>query len=114
MGNIGLFILISLLSLFISISLYKTARTITPNIIYFLPRNTDPNQLTALAALPIATTSTPTSSTTSHDGICEVEATYLNDRQKCITAYYGNLAYDDGGGGDLEGHQGEDIERGGW
>jgi len=56
--------------------IYNRAMQITPNIIYFLPRNTDILQLAALAG----------------PGNCvEVEQNMLDDKTKTITAYYGDL-----------------------
>lgn len=58
--------------------IYKKARMITRNIAYFLPRNTDTDQLLQLAA--------PYS--------IEIEENYLNQRLKAITAYFGSLKLD--------------------
>jgi hypothetical protein len=61
---------------YISIALYETARAITPNIAYFVPRNTDPKQLALLAG---------------EGNVCEVEQNYLQSHLKSLTAYYGEL-----------------------
>jgi trimethylguanosine synthase len=55
--------------------LFHTARKITPNIVYFLPRNTIHDQLIRLAG---------------SGGTCEMEQTFLDKRLKCWTIYYGN------------------------
>ena len=57
-------------------SCYHAARSITPNIVYFLPRNTDVKQLLEL----------------SNGEPCELESNYVNQRIKTITAYFGELA----------------------
>lgn len=58
------------------IEMFEIAKKVTSNIVLFLPRNCDHNQLKKLSS----------------DGyVCEIEETYLNGRFKNITAYYGNL-----------------------
>ena len=62
----------------------RTARLVTENIAYFVPRNTNVNQITSLA----------------DKGDCvEVEQNILTRKFKTLTAYYGDLAnnyyYDD-------------------
>jgi trimethylguanosine synthase len=55
--------------------IFKVSQKITQNIAYFLPRNTDAEQLMELSG----------------DGeSCEVEQHYLNDKLKMITVYFGN------------------------
>jgi len=61
--------------------LFDLARKITPNIAYFLPRNTTDAQLLELAARG--------------GGAVEKEANYLNGRLKSFTAYFGALAGSD-------------------
>ncbi|RKP12908.1 RNA cap guanine-N2 methyltransferase-domain-containing protein [Piptocephalis cylindrospora] len=56
--------------------LFHLARTITPNIAYFLPRNTSMDQLAMLAG---------------PSGVCEVEQAHMRGKTKCIMAYYGEL-----------------------
>ncbi|KAI8391086.1 RNA cap guanine-N2 methyltransferase-domain-containing protein [Radiomyces spectabilis] len=56
--------------------IHQIASQITPNVAYFVPRNTDPHQLCALAG-PGQT--------------CEIEQNYLRGNLKAITAYYGDL-----------------------
>jgi trimethylguanosine synthase len=55
--------------------IFDFARNITENIAYFVPRNTDINQLTDLAG----------------SGCCEIQPIGLNNKVKALTAYYGNL-----------------------
>lgn len=54
--------------------IFFDAEKITPNIAYFLPRNTDPGQLLDLC----------------EDG-CELEGNYMNGKLKTVTAYFGEL-----------------------
>lgn len=61
--------------------IFNVTTKITPNIAYFLPRNTDPEQLKKLAG----------------DGqSCEVEQHYVNDKLKMVTVYFGNLVQENG------------------
>uniref|UniRef100_A0A0P5XR90 Trimethylguanosine synthase n=1 Tax=Daphnia magna TaxID=35525 RepID=A0A0P5XR90_9CRUS len=59
--------------------IFKAARRITPNLAYFLPRNTNVDQVIELAA---------------SDGKAEIEQNILNNKVKTITAYYGELIRD--------------------
>ncbi|CAD6186265.1 unnamed protein product [Caenorhabditis auriculariae] len=61
------------------IEIFNASVALSPNIAYFLPRNTKLDQLIKLAG--------------STGGKCEVEQSSLNSKIKTITAYYGNLAY---------------------
>ncbi|KAJ2959690.1 hypothetical protein NQZ79_g4813 [Umbelopsis isabellina] len=58
------------------LELYAKAKAITPNVAYFVPRNTDPKQLASLAG---------------EGNLCEVEQNYLQGYLKALTAYYGEL-----------------------
>ncbi|KAI9596756.1 RNA cap guanine-N2 methyltransferase-domain-containing protein [Syncephalis fuscata] len=58
--------------------LFQQTRKITHNIAYFLPKNTNLDQLAALS-VPGET--------------CEVEQALLRSKMKAITVYYGDLAY---------------------
>lgn len=58
-------------------SLFKVAQAIAPNIIIFLPRNVNVDQLAELSLK-----SKPHLA-------CEVERNYLNGKLKAVTAYYG-------------------------
>jgi len=56
--------------------IFKVTKQISNNIAYFLPRNTDPEQLKVLAG---------------PGQKCEVEQHYVNDKLKMVTVYFGNL-----------------------
>ncbi|ORZ13261.1 RNA cap guanine-N2 methyltransferase-domain-containing protein [Absidia repens] len=56
-------------------SILKLATTITPNVAFFVPRNTNPNQLALLAG---------------HGRLCEIERNYLRGTLKALTTYYGD------------------------
>ncbi|KAI8990764.1 RNA cap guanine-N2 methyltransferase-domain-containing protein [Mycotypha africana] len=58
------------------LNVYQIASKITPNIAYFVPRNTNPEQLAQLAG---------------PDSTCEIEQNALNGKVKALTAYYGDL-----------------------
>jgi len=58
------------------IELFKMAQKITPNIVYFLPRNADTGQLVNLVEAGEKV---------------EVEQNYINKKFKTLTAYYSNL-----------------------
>ncbi len=60
--------------------LFQRTKWITSNIAYFLPKNTDTNELVQLAG-PGST--------------FEVEENFINKRMKSISIYYGDLAYCD-------------------
>ncbi|KAJ3038014.1 Trimethylguanosine synthase [Rhizophlyctis rosea] len=57
--------------------LFDTARSISNNICYYMPRNIDHNQLIQVAP---------------PGHLCEIEEVFLNDRLKCCIAYYRELA----------------------
>ncbi|XP_073010794.1 uncharacterized protein [Typha latifolia] len=61
-------------------SIFQVAQRITPNIIMFLPRNVDINQVEELSWL----SSPPLS--------VEIEENYIKGRLKGVTAYFGNIA----------------------
>ncbi|KAG1039446.1 hypothetical protein G6F43_012500 [Rhizopus delemar] len=56
--------------------IFQIASSITPNIAYFVPRNTDPHQLARLAG---------------PGNTCEIEINSLYGKVKSLTAYYGEL-----------------------
>jgi trimethylguanosine synthase len=56
--------------------IFRLANDITPNIAYFVPRNTNPRQLAQLAG---------------PGNTCEIEMNALYGKVKALTAYYGNL-----------------------
>ncbi|CAO3647309.1 unnamed protein product [Cunninghamella echinulata] len=55
--------------------IFKLSSTITPNIAFYVPRNTNPNQLALLAG---------------NGRFCEIEKNYLRGHLKALTAYYGD------------------------
>ena len=55
---------------------FEVSKAITENIAYFVPRNTDIEQLTSLADV---------------NGKVEIEQNLLNKKLKAITAYFGEL-----------------------
>eukprot|EP00092_Neocalanus_flemingeri_P011936 GFUD01012869.1.p1 GENE.GFUD01012869.1~~GFUD01012869.1.p1 ORF type:complete len:531 (+),score=211.61 GFUD01012869.1:148-1593(+) len=57
-------------------TVFKTAKKVTENIAYFVPRNTNVDQLASLAG---------------PGGKVEVEQNLLNRKMKTLTAYYGDL-----------------------
>jgi len=57
-------------------SVFSTAKQVTENIAYFVPKNTNVDQLASLAG---------------KGGKVEVEQNLLNRKTKTLTAYYGNL-----------------------
>nr|XP_056710190.1 trimethylguanosine synthase [Euleptes europaea] len=60
--------------------IFKVSRKITNNIVYFLPRNADIDQIASLAG---------------PGGKVEIEQNFLNNRLKTITAYFGDLIRQD-------------------
>ena len=56
--------------------IHQIASQITPNVAFFVPRNTDPQQLARLAG---------------PDGTCEIEQNSLHGKTKALTVYYGDL-----------------------
>ncbi|KAM6948283.1 trimethylguanosine synthase [Aplochiton taeniatus] len=61
--------------------IYRLSKMISNNIVYFLPRNADMNQIASLAGV---------------GGKVEVEQNFLNNKLKTITAYFGDLITADG------------------
>ncbi|VDL78804.1 unnamed protein product [Nippostrongylus brasiliensis] len=57
--------------------IFTAAQRMSPNIAYFLPRNTKVKQLISLSG---------------EGGRCEIEQSCLNKKIKTLTVYYGNLA----------------------
>ena len=58
------------------LEVFRTARLVTENIAYFVPRNTNVDQLASLAG---------------PGGRLELEQNILNRKFKTLTAYYGEL-----------------------
>lgn len=56
--------------------IHQIASQITPNVAFFVPRNTDPDQLAQLAG---------------PESTCEIEQNSLNGKIKALTVYYGDL-----------------------
>jgi len=61
-------------------------KKITPNIAYFLPRNTDLEEASALARLGTD------SGGGGKEEMVEVEEEWMGDKLKALTCYYGGLA----------------------
>lgn len=55
--------------------LFNISSNISLNICYFLPRNVGISKIEGLA----------------QNNVCEIERIYLNDRQKCVCCYFGDL-----------------------
>ncbi|XP_078253525.1 trimethylguanosine synthase isoform X1 [Rhinoraja longicauda] len=60
--------------------IFALSQKITPNIVYFLPRNADIEQVASLAG---------------PGGRVEIEQNFLNNKLKTITAYFGDLIRDE-------------------
>ncbi|KAI7860972.1 RNA cap guanine-N2 methyltransferase-domain-containing protein [Circinella umbellata] len=56
--------------------IYSMASKITPQVAFYVPRNTNEKQLKELAG---------------PNGLCEIEPNFLNGRVKALTVYYGDL-----------------------
>lgn len=78
MGNkLFLYILIHFLTyVYNRLRIHQIASQITPNVAFFVPRNTDPQQLARLAG---------------PDSTCEIEQNSLQGKIKALTVYYGDL-----------------------
>lgn len=63
--------------------IFEVAAQLTSNVAYFVPRNVDVDQMLALAGLNNGT------------GKMEMEQNLLNGKMKTMTAYYGDLVYQD-------------------
>ncbi|KAF9578604.1 Trimethylguanosine synthase [Lunasporangiospora selenospora] len=75
--------------------LFRETSKITPNIAYFLPRNSNAEQIGRLAG---------------PDGFCEIERNVLNNVCKAWTAYFGELAEPEEEYDEQEGEGGEGDE----
>lgn len=76
-----------------ALEMFRAARQVTPNVVFFLPRNVDAAQV---AGLPAAGTALeagekPAANTfgVDFDDTCELEKQFLNGKLKTITAYFG-------------------------
>lgn len=91
-----------------ALEMFRAAREVTPNVIFFLPRNVDVNQvagLPAAAAAATAAAAVPESENAGEGGdggvpgvdiaelgfddTCELEKHFLNGKLKTTTAYFG-------------------------
>lgn len=76
-------------------TLYQKAKSITPNIIYQLPRNIDKTQVALLAVLPPLDVDgqevARQTGQADRDDVCEVEDNFLAGAVKMTTVYYGAL-----------------------
>ncbi|EGC31939.1 hypothetical protein DICPUDRAFT_39172, partial [Dictyostelium purpureum] len=63
--------------------IFRNALKVTPNIAYFLPRNTSKSDIAKLCLI---------SKENGGSEECEVEENYINDKLKTITLYFGALA----------------------
>lgn len=81
--NVENYDLQSMLQPFDGVNIFQIAHAVAPNLVLFLPRNVDIDQVAALSSLatpPLA---------------CEVEKNFVNGKLKAITAYYGEIALKD-------------------
>lgn len=81
--NVENYDLQSMLQPFDGVNIFQIAHAIAPNLVLFLPRNVDIDQVAALSSIatpPLA---------------CEVEKNFVNGKLKAITAYYGEIALKD-------------------
>ena len=82
--------------------IYKTAREITANIAYFLPRNINadqvcdrfPNTLLGITYIFCLCSVMQLVQLAAPDGQTEIEQNVLNGKVKTVTAYYGELIRD--------------------
>lgn len=94
-----------------AVEIFRAARKVTPNVVFFLPRNIDVNQVAALPAIA-AGMATDTSSPSTCDGavasvateMCELERHFLNGKFKTTSAYFGEDLIAVGGEEDVDGH----------
>lgn len=72
--------------------IFEAAKKISPNQIWFVPRNSSVQQLAAFAGSGSGPDSGSDSGSGSDPGArVEIEQNFLNKKCKTITAYYGNL-----------------------
>jgi trimethylguanosine synthase len=65
--------------------LFELSKKITPNIAYFLPRNTNLEDISSLARIG------GTNSSNGEEEMVEVEEEWMGDKLKALTCYYGGL-----------------------
>lgn len=66
----------------ISFEIFKNAIKVTPNVVYFLPKNTSKVDIAKLALI---------SKENGGSELCEIEENYINEKLKTITLYFGSL-----------------------
>ncbi|KAM9988200.1 hypothetical protein ACTFIZ_003564 [Dictyostelium cf. discoideum] len=62
--------------------IFKNAIRVTPNVVYFLPKNTSKVDIAKLALI---------SKENGGSEFCEIEENYINEKLKTITLYFGSL-----------------------
>lgn len=76
-----------------ALEMFRAARKVTPNVVFFLPRNVDAAQVAGLptAAAALEAGETPAANTfgVGFDDTCELEKQFLNGKLKTTTAYFG-------------------------
>lgn len=76
-----------------ALEMFRAAREVTPNVVFFLPRNVDAAQVAGLpaaaAALEAGGAPAADSVGVNFDDTCELEKQLLNGKLKTITAYFG-------------------------
>ncbi|WWC73757.1 uncharacterized protein I206_107729 [Kwoniella pini CBS 10737] len=76
--------------------LFDLTTTLTPNIAYYLPRNTDLKQLSALAKTIEGNGDKPDNTNTERNREwVEIEEEWVGEKLKAITAYFGGLVADE-------------------
>ena len=73
-----------------ALEMFRAAREVTPNVVFFLPRNVDAAQVAGLPAAAAAAGPSPRSGgVVEADDTCELEKQFLNGKLKTTTAYFG-------------------------
>lgn len=76
-----------------ALEMFRAAREVTPNVVFFLPRNVDAAQVAALpaaaAALEAGEAPAANACGVGFDDTCELEKQFLNGKLKTTTAYFG-------------------------
>lgn len=80
-----------------ALDMFRAAREVTPNVVFFLPRNVDAVQVAGLPAAAAAASVLETGAgppsksggTVEVDETCELEKQFLNGKLKTTTAYFG-------------------------
>lgn len=106
-----------------ALEMFRAAREVTPNVVFFLPRNVDPYQVARLpaaaAALPrgagagIAEEDQRGVDLLAIDDTCELEKHFLNGKLKTTTAYFGeDIAISSGNNAAAAAEVGRDSDHG--